>query len=75
MWRLTAPLGLKKMNDPGSTGGVVAAFEYVDQAEPRPSNRGVGAMLFIVIFGLLAAGIEPLWIGFLTWLLVWAISN
>ena len=63
------------MNEPVA-GASMAAIEYVhDAAETahRPSNRGAGAMLFIITFAILAVGVEVLWLGFLMWLVVWAI--
>jgi hypothetical protein len=63
------------MNEPVGRAGM-AAIEYVLEAAEtahRPSNRGAGAVLFIITFAILAVGVEVLWLGFLIWLFIWAI--
>jgi hypothetical protein len=63
------------MNESGSSAKMVA-IDYVDEAvetAPRPSNRGLGAMLLIFTFAVVAFGVELLWLGFLSWILIRAI--
>ena len=63
------------MNEPVGTASM-AAIEYANEAVEtahRPSNRGAGAMLFIITFAILAVGVEVLWLSFLIWLFIWTI--
>jgi hypothetical protein len=60
---------MKESGSRASTGEIYFIDEAVE-TPPRPSNRGVGAMLFLITFAILAFGIEILWLGFLTWLLI-----
>jgi hypothetical protein len=68
------------MNEAGSSSNV-GAIDYVDEvvetarrsSTHRPSNRGMGATLLIFTFAVVAFGVELLWLGFLSWILIRAI--
>jgi hypothetical protein len=77
----TAPTRIEtKMNESGSSANI-GAIDYADEAvetarrpsTPRPSNRGLGATLLIIIFAVVAFGVQLLWLGFLSWILIRAI--
>jgi hypothetical protein len=69
-----------KMNESGS-GANIGVIDYGDEgvetdrrpSTPRPSNRGPGAVLLIITFAVVAFGVELLWLGFLSWILIRAI--
>jgi hypothetical protein len=71
------PHKLARASIPGSDcDDSMAAIKYLHDAvetASRPSNRGAGAMLFIFTFAIIAVGAEVLWLGFLTWVFIWAI--
>jgi len=61
--------------EPGLSVNLIAAERMIEaEAAPhRPARGGVGVTLLLVAFGLVAVGVQGLWIAFLSWLVIRAI--
>jgi hypothetical protein len=58
--------------EPGLSADLIATERMIEAeaTSHRPARGGVGVKLLLIAFGVVAVGVQGLWIAFLSWLVI-----